>query len=65
VKLKKKLRISSYGSKGQVIEILETGCVEFRKDGAMTIAWSARFQRAIDSVVEGGAIFIERFWGIE
>ena len=63
--LKKKIRITIYDPKGHVQEIFETNCVEFRKDGTMAVAWSAIFQKAFDSVVEGGAIFIERFWGIE
>ena len=65
MKLEKRLRIISFGAKGQVIEILETGCVEFRKDGTMTHSYSTIFHSVLDSVVEGGAIFIERFWGIE
>uniref|UniRef100_A0A6M3X6I2 Uncharacterized protein n=1 Tax=viral metagenome TaxID=1070528 RepID=A0A6M3X6I2_9ZZZZ len=65
MKLKKKLRITAFDPKGRMQEVFETDNVEFRKDGTMTHSYSTIFHSVLDSVVEGGAIFIERFWGIE
>lgn len=62
--LDKMIRITVYNKAGEIQEVVETEKVMFKKSGDMSRGFSTIFHNALDTVVEGGAFFVERIWRV-